>query len=235
MTTRVFGTSWTSNPLEYLTNLTNRLEEFLHRRARLQLVEESVRRNIVIGFFDTMSVSLDALDYSINVLTPESRYWSRRFRNVVAARRSARLASPPALAVPEIFVDDEDEPLSPGGLRDPFASPTRSPSSSPGHSRSGTPSNAGSSRGDRTPQLSPNRAGFQAAQGHRHGHDATGWGSIGGSLVSPQGAASNPPAGGGEHSRQGSSVSAQDVLEVLDNSAWGESIRRSFTLRRPSR
>ena len=26
----------------------------------------------------------------------------------------------------------------------------------------------------------------------------------------------------------------QNVLEVLDNSAWGESMRRSFTLRRPS-
>jgi hypothetical protein len=24
------------------------------------------------------------------------------------------------------------------------------------------------------------------------------------------------------------------VLEVLDNSAWGESIRRSFTMRRPT-
>lgn len=35
-------------------------------------------------------------------------------------------------------------------------------------------------------------------------------------------------------SRAGSSVSAQDVLEVLDNSAWGESIRKSFSMRRPS-
>jgi hypothetical protein len=35
-------------------------------------------------------------------------------------------------------------------------------------------------------------------------------------------------------SRANSSVSAQDVLEVLDNSAWGESIRKSFSTRRPS-
>lgn len=33
-------------------------------------------------------------------------------------------------------------------------------------------------------------------------------------------------------SRQNSDVSAQDVLEVLDNSIWGESIRKSFTIRR---
>lgn len=36
-------------------------------------------------------------------------------------------------------------------------------------------------------------------------------------------------------SRRGSAVSAENVLEVLDNSAWGESIRRSFTMRRPSK
>jgi hypothetical protein len=35
-------------------------------------------------------------------------------------------------------------------------------------------------------------------------------------------------------SRGSSAVSAADVLEVLDNSAWGESIRRSFTQRRRS-
>lgn len=38
--------------------------------------------------------------------------------------------------------------------------------------------------------------------------------------------------GSGENSRRGSA--AEHVLDVLDNSAWGESIRRSFTMRRPS-
>jgi hypothetical protein len=37
----------------------------------------------------------------------------------------------------------------------------------------------------------------------------------------------------GSRSRAGSSVSAQNVLEALDNSAWGESIRRSFSTNRP--
>jgi hypothetical protein len=41
--------------------------------------------------------------------------------------------------------------------------------------------------------------------------------------------------GSREHSRRGSAVSAENVLEVLDNSAWGERIRRSFTIRRPRR
>jgi hypothetical protein len=35
-------------------------------------------------------------------------------------------------------------------------------------------------------------------------------------------------------SRGSSNVSAQDVLEVLDNSAWGASIRKSFSTRSPS-
>lgn len=32
----------------------HRLEEFLRRRARLQRVEEEIRRKIVQGFFDTL-------------------------------------------------------------------------------------------------------------------------------------------------------------------------------------
>ena len=41
------------------------------------------------------------------------------------------------------------------------------------------------------------------------------------------------PGGSNHSSRRGSA--AENVLEVLDNSAWGESIRRSFTMRRPSK
>lgn len=37
----------------------------------------------------------------------------------------------------------------------------------------------------------------------------------------------------GGRSRANSNVSARDVLEVLDSSAWGESIRKSFSTRRP--
>ncbi|KKY27120.1 putative calcium channel subunit cch1 [Phaeomoniella chlamydospora] len=67
-----------------------RLEEFLRRRARLQRVEEAVRRNIVVGFFDTM-------------------YWSRQFRRRIEARRDSRMGSVPSFSVPEIYVDDPEE------------------------------------------------------------------------------------------------------------------------------
>lgn len=38
---------------------------------------------------------------------------------------------------------------------------------------------------------------------------------------------------GAEHARQNSAMSVQEVMNSLDNSAWGESLRRSFTQRRP--
>ncbi|KAH1291155.1 hypothetical protein KXX11_000263, partial [Aspergillus fumigatus] len=37
---------------------------------------------------------------------------------------------------------------------------------------------------------------------------------------------------GSNHSRENSAMNVQDVMQSLDDSAWGESIRRSFTQRR---
>ncbi|KAI9804295.1 MAG: calcium channel protein [Piccolia ochrophora] len=207
-------------------NKSLRLEEFLRRKARLRRVEEQVRRNIVIGFFDTM-------------------YWSRFFHRVTHGRHAARMQTVPTFAVPEIYIDNEDAPIasqrqtddasspmspSPGGGSSPWRSQQttgHSPSpSSPGRlrhpteSRPGSPSNSVTGRDwsrSPSPSPSPNRQPFT------EGFD---WEPEGG--TSPGGAAV-------EHSRHNSTVSAQDVLEVLDNSAWGESMRRSFTLRRPGR
>ncbi|KAJ2981109.1 hypothetical protein NUW58_g6773 [Xylaria curta] len=67
-----------------------RLEEFLRRRARLQRVEEEVKRRIVLGFFDTL-------------------YYSRQFRRHMEKKRSGRMTAVPQLDVPEIFVDDEND------------------------------------------------------------------------------------------------------------------------------
>lgn len=54
------------------------------------------------------------------------------------------------------------------------------------------------------------------------------------SAFSFEGGELTPTGGSAQSSRRGSAVSAENVLEVLDNSAWGESIRRSFTTRRPN-
>ncbi|KAJ6786874.1 hypothetical protein PWT90_00015 [Aphanocladium album] len=62
-----------------------RLDEFLRRRARLQRVDEEIRRRTVLGFFDTL-----------------------KFKQRMNAKRSARMTNVPQLSVPEILVDDEE-------------------------------------------------------------------------------------------------------------------------------
>jgi hypothetical protein len=179
-------------------NKSLRLEEFLRRRARLQRVEEEVRRRTVVGFFDTM-------------------YWARKFRQYLKRHDSARMTNIPSFAVPEIFVDDSTETKA--KTPKPTISPLLSPLDIPErhHVRRGTSdsiqispimSPRGSALGSpgRSPSLSPNRSTNFSFDGNE-----------------------NNSAGS---SRRGSNVSAENVLEVLDNSVWGESIRRSFTTRR---
>lgn len=195
-----------------------RLEEFLRRRARLQRVEEAVRRNVVIGFFDTL-------------------YWSRRFRQFKESRHSSRIVNVPQFSVPEIFVDDDageegstsraretqvsEVDIASPPMLSPRSSTTRSPQArnlpridtnlaSQVSSRMSSPSR--SEWSNISPSLSPNR------QTHTSYED-------GGRIPSPDDIS--------DHPRDESTVSVEDVMESLDNSAWGESIRRSFTMRRP--
>ncbi|KAI4214540.1 MAG: hypothetical protein LQ351_002957 [Letrouitia transgressa] len=218
-----------------------KLEEYLRRRARLQRVEEEVNRRIVRGFFDTL-------------------FWHRRFRSRHNFRDSARMVTVPQFMVPEIFVDDQ-EVVSPLDGRFPGSAPMVPPKDGPGNmeglrrrndSLGGSPSRSGPSSGNVSPQLSPHthRPSYSGSSGgFSWGND----GSAGGEDAerrspgaSPGGSPGRSPgrsrAGSaiddlfaGSRSRAASSVEdrqRQDVLDVFDNSAWGESIRRSFTLRR---
>ncbi|GMF93304.1 unnamed protein product [Aspergillus oryzae] len=195
-----------------------KLEEFLRRRARLQRVEEAVRRQTVIGFFDTL-------------------YWSREFRRQVERSRSARMTAVPNFTVPEIFVDDgsqDDHPHEEVRATVPEAgddhgesssqpmlsplSPTRGeggPSSQPGH----------------LPRIDTALAGRMSAT-----HSPTEWSSISPSL-SPNRPRANTTSSYGdgpdlhdelslapERSRQNSAMSAQDVMQSLDDSIWGEKV-----------
>lgn len=189
---------------------------------------EAVRRNTVIGFFDTV-------------------YWSRRFRRELAARGASRMGAPPQISVPEIFVENPDDTLdsSHGTLPMDFTETApltasegveRASSSSgydPGRaastdysirrdSRSNTPTGLESSP-NVSPYLAPQH--LQAVGTSYHGA------RVGRRSESP---GRLSPAPSPSHSRQGSSVSALGMLDSLDNSAWGESIRRSFTTRRPN-
>lgn len=126
---------------------------------------------------------------------------------------------------PEVYVDDEDDigkqprktvspllsPMDISGPRSSFITHGldavgRAPQPPPAfHGGPPSPSRI-------PPQLSPHHPTNSAFS--LEGGDAAGGASAG-------------------SSRRGSNVSAENVLEVLDNSAWGESIRRSFTMRRP--
>ncbi len=187
-----------------------RLEEYLRRRARLQRVEEEVRRRVVSGFFDTI-------------------YWARKFRSRLEARQSARMMTVPQFAVPEIFIDDQDvsethyasnfPPSSPGSISPTDTRSRFEPAGGLRHRDSsvGSPSRSGLPSGAASPSLSTNRPSLsESSSSFQWGYDGQERGP------------------GGNRSRAGSSVSRQNVLDDFDNSAWGESIRRSFTLRRSS-
>lgn len=204
-----------------------RLDEFLKRRARQQRVGESIRRNVVMGFFDTL-------------------YWSRKFRRIQNSKGNFRMAGPPQLAVPEIFVEDPDDETSDSKSTEPrdFTSSVpvssapimeQGSSSSSSFNARGVPridttlrrrdsSKTSPTRGDYSPGLSPNLSPSRLfpTDTAYPGPDR----------------ASTPTSLRPGHSRQGSAVSslgAEGVMESFDNSAWGESIRRSFSMRRPSR
>lgn len=150
-------------------------------------------------------------------------------------KRSGRMTDVPQLG-PEVFVDDVDE-IQPKAK--PIVSPLLSPMTvqdarssfithgldGASRQRRGTetslnlsdigPLTPGSSPGP-SPRLSPHRPSNSGI-------------SFDGSDLGGVSAVGSAPS-----SRRGSAVSAENVLEVLDNSAWGESIRRSFTMRRPN-
>ena len=224
-------------------NRRRRLEEFLRRRARLQRVEEAVRRNVVIGFFDTL-------------------YRLRQFRRIVEQKKSGRMTAVPQFTVPEIFIEDEDITDAQRGQYSGQNSPLLSPvdlqpmegaewRASGNDIRSPTPPNDMTLRSransiQTTPLGSPTRlfaaSPISPVPTRPSAHTSTvfspppdgDWQFASALSRPPSPLDTLEPSGGstGNRSRQNSSVSAADVLEVLDNSAWGESIRRSFTQRR---
>ncbi|KAK3394540.1 Ion transport protein-domain-containing protein [Podospora didyma] len=200
-----------------------RLEEFLRRRARLQRVEEEVRRRIVLGFFDML-------------------YYSRQFKRHMELKRSARMTAIPQLGVPEIMVDNEEQRA--GGKADKMGTASATGSGggggglSPGgflsaedarphsHQRTWSGVSADLSSYDTSyghPLAGP-RASGPASPGHRNQpsafsfelHEATDGADDGDATA---------------RSRRGS-VSPAQVREMLDDSVWMASIRRSATTKR---
>ena len=201
-----------------------RLEEFLRRRARLQRVHDSIRRNIVIGFLDSM-------------------FWHRRFRRAQQDRRFSNLVGPPQLSVPEIFVEDDasdggksTEPhdfLRPGRTTSPLKDRASVSTTSSFNARGLPPIDTTLRRRDSAKSVSP--PGSDRTASPTTNLSPSRLQAIDTSYVGAKRVTSPTHLDVG-HSRQNSAVSAvsaQDVMESLESSAWGESIRRSFTVRRP--
>ena len=166
-------------------------------------------------------------------------------------KKSGRMTAVPQLG-PEVFIDDRDisgptssgsAMLSPTGPRDPTdarVSFVTHGLDGAAHQRRGTETSLGgvlppgslgmmSANGispgvspQRSPQLSPHRPHHRPTNSAFSFEGSEHLGSNHGGSV-----------GSGQNSRRGSITAAENVLQVLDESAWGESIRRSFTMRRP--
>ncbi|KAF7559584.1 hypothetical protein G7046_g4576 [Stylonectria norvegica] len=193
-------------------NKSLKLEEFLRRRARLQRVEEQVRRRVVLGFFDTL-------------------YWSRKFKQHMNNKRSSRMTMIPQLNIPDILVDDDfsdDDAPGRAGPRSPI-SPLNSPHASvDGSQQRSWHASEDLSLHDTATWAHPLSFPRSSAPATSH-HPTPSAFSF--ELQESDGyeAVPDPSSGGGQRD---SAVSHSAVAGMLDDSVWVESIRRSATVRR---
>jgi hypothetical protein len=204
----------------------------LRRKLRLQRVEEEVRRRIVLGFFDTV-------------------YYSRQFKRHMETKRAGRMTAIPQLDVPEILVDNDGHEEEERRQREQTATGRGRAKSTAAASTLGSPSGSllsPSTSRARSPQhrswaggLGADLSSYDTSYGHplagpRTSKPAT---SAAGHLSQSSAFSfelTGPGEGAGDDAdeatnlgRRGSSVDPAVVRDVLDNSVWVESIRRSAT------
>ncbi|RYP62124.1 hypothetical protein DL771_009843 [Monosporascus sp. 5C6A] len=190
-------------------NKSLRLEEFLRRRARLQRVEEEVRRRVVLGFFDTL-----------------------RFKKHMERKRAGRMTAIPQLDVPDIFVEDEGDCATKAQQRNTVAAPSATSTAKssdllgatdaarPHHQSWSSSVDISTYDSTSAHPLSFPRA-TPSMPGHQSQRPAL-------SFELQEGR----PSSGENSSLQAGSVSPAQVRDLLDDSIWVESIRRSATMRR---
>ena len=187
-------------------------------------------------------------------------YWSSRFRKAKKAKFAKNITTVPRLDIPEIFVDGSD---SPEGTDANSLMPSPAPSASPQMFAYDGGMSTGNDVSQSPLPESPRRRNNQTQQTATHSRAKsdnvrtslrpasdlfTGEARLTRAISQPSlydpdllmagedgYESSNSGAGSASHSRAGSNVDPQSVLDVLESSAWGESIRRSFSTRRPSR
>ncbi|TFB03836.1 Calcium-channel protein cch1 [Trichoderma ghanense] len=182
-----------------------RLEEFLRRRARLQRVDEGIRRRIVQGFFDTL-------------------YWSRKFKAHMERKRASRMTTIPQLRIPDILVeDDDDDALSTQG--EAKMSHLSMGASGDEHRKSAWPPD---SMADGTTQSHP--LGFPRSSLTAQ-EETRGTSTFSFELETPD----LRETMAAELERPADNSNLDSVQDMLDGSVWIDSIRRSATLRATDR
>ena len=227
-------------------NKSLRLEEFLRRRARLQRVEEAVHRNIVVGFFDTMY-------WSRRFRRAMDRRKDARMKAVpmfgvpeifVHDEGGDAVEQDKDLNVPSVNVTPVDHTASSssdawGASRAP-TSGTDADNNPFNRSDSESHMRRRSSSQQTSPVASPRAETFHLSPRHRPSHS-------GGSIqpdwrfaaaienvnrISPPGSPGFPDSDFTARNRANSAVSQNEMVGMFQDSAWGQSMRRSFTQRR---
>ncbi|KFA51767.1 hypothetical protein S40293_05859 [Stachybotrys chartarum IBT 40293] len=200
-----------------------KLEEFLRRRARLQRVEEEVRRKTVQGFFYTV-------------------YWTRKFRKHLERLRASRMATVPQLELPNVVADDGTEATTRNAWDGSYAYGDSSQAletkyeaeSGKDNTKTGAPVEKTSSRHPLSyPRISmPTSSSGQGASSTSRKHGTTSAFSF--ELYEPDGEQHQPEEMGGRASTSGPNPTSPSLaVSMMDESVWTDSLRRSTELRRP--
>ena len=160
-------------------------------------------------------------------------YYTRKFKRAMEHKQSARMTAVPQLDVPEILVDDEEGRTHRASAPAPRSRPgpgayLSAEDARASHQRSFSGVSADLSSFDTSfdhPLAGP-RASGPGSPGHRNQISAFSF-----ELHEP----TDRTSGGGDEATspaRGSSVSPAQVREMLDDSVWMASIRRSATMKR---
>lgn len=173
-----------------------------------------MRRRIVLGFFDML-------------------YYSRQFKRRMEHKHSARMTAIPQLDVPEILVDNEEERAdrkSSGTAAPPSPGPGDFLSANDAHTHhrtwSGVSADLSSFDTSYGHPLASPRASGPGSPLHRNQPSAFSFEVHEPSDEAPEGSET------ARDGHRGSSVSPAQVREMLDDSVWMASIRRSATMKR---
>ncbi|TKA25748.1 hypothetical protein B0A50_05845 [Salinomyces thailandicus] len=227
-------------------NKSLKLEEFLRRRARLQRVEEAVNRNIVVGFFDTLywarrfRRAMEAKKAARITAIPQFGVPEIFVHGEESDDNDATKAKKfevPSVSVTPVDYDPSDTAESLGVGRAPTSgsdagSNRSTPSGTVMRNRSGSIQHSESDDEpedrDQSPSArhrpSPSSSSIQPdwhfAAAIEHANQG----------VSPPGSP-HLSVDGGARSRSNSAVSQNEMMGMFTDSAWGQSMRRSFTTR----